>query len=149
MRLIWILAAAFAVWAIGTRAQAEDFSAEAQAVLAVLAVEDAYIAAELARDDMALRRILHDAFVLNRSDGTTNDKEALITSVLSLNMIGQTITERTVLVQGDVAIVCATTELTFASATSEPRVSRLRYTSTYQNRDGAWRMLALHMSART
>jgi len=149
MRLIWILAAAFAVWAIGTRAQAEDFSAEAQAVLAVLAVEDAYIAAELARDEMALRRILDDAFVLNRSDGTTNDKEALITSVLSLNMIGQTITERTVLVQGDVAIVCATTELTFASATSEPRVSRLRYTSTYQNRDGAWRMLALHMSART
>ena len=146
MRLIRILAAAFAVWAIGTRAQAEDFSAEAQAVLAV---EDAYIAAELARDEMALRRIVDYAFVLNRSDGTTNDKEALITSVLSLNMIGQTITERTVLVQGDVAIVCATTELTFASATSEPRVSRLRYTGTYQNRDGAWRMLALHMSGRT
>lgn len=146
MGTIRILAAAFAVWAVAVPAAAQMHSADAQAVLAV---EDAYVAAELSRDELALRRIVDDQFALNRNDGTTVGKEAFVASILRLNMIGQAISERTVLVQGDVAIVFATAELRFASDTAEPRVSRLRYTATYRNRAGAWSMLALHMSPRS
>lgn len=146
MRAITILAAALCVWAVAAPATAQNHSAEAQAVLAV---EDAYVAAELSRDELALRRIVDDQFALNRNDGTTVGKEAFVASILRLNMVGQTISERTVLVQGDVAVVFATTELRFASDTAEPTVSRLRYTATYRNRGGEWRMLALHMSPRS
>lgn len=146
MKVTRILAAAFSVWAVAAPATAQVYSAEAQAVLAV---EDAYVAAELSRDEMALRGIVDDQFVLNRNDGTTVGKEAFVASILRLNMIGQTISERTVLVQGEVAVVFATTELRFASDAAEPTVSRLRYTATYRNRGGVWRMLTLHMSARS
>lgn len=146
MGTIRILAAVFAVWAVAVPAAAQMQSADAQAVLAV---EDAYVAAELSRDELALRRIVDDQFALNRNDGTTVGKEAFVASILRLNMVGQTISERTVLVQGDVAVVFATAELRFASDTAEPTVSRLRYTATYQNRGGVWRILALHMSVRS
>jgi hypothetical protein len=63
----------------------------------VLAVEDAYVAAELSRDELALRRIVDDQFALNRNDGTTVGKEAFVASILRLNMVGQTVSERTVL----------------------------------------------------
>jgi ketosteroid isomerase-like protein len=95
----------------------------------VLAVEDEYVAAEVNRDETTLRRILDDRFVLNLNRGTTSGKAELIESVLGWNMTGQKITERTVLVDGDTAIVFGTTELTFASGGNEPSTSVLRYTS--------------------
>ena len=137
--------AAMALWALSAPAAAQT---DATAAQAVLAVEDAYVAAELGRDEQALRRIVDDQFAQNSRNGTTVGKEAFIASVLRLNMIGQTITERTVLALDDVAIVFGTTELRFASATDAPTVSRLRYTATYRSRDGTWRLLALHMSPR-
>ena len=112
----------------------------------VLAVEDEYVAAEISRDEATLRRILDDRFVFNSNRGTTSGKAELIESVLSWRMTGQTITERTVLVDGDTAIVCGTTELSFASEGKEDSKSRLRYTATYVRRQGEWRFIALHMA---
>ena len=112
----------------------------------VLAIEDEYVAAEVSRDEAALRRILDDRFVFNSNRGTTSGKAELIESVLSWRMTGQTITERTVLVDGDMAIVCGTTELSFASEGKEDSKSRLRYTATYVRRQGEWRFIALHMA---
>ncbi len=116
--------------------------------LRVLAVEDAYVAAELARDGAALRRLVDDRFVFNASDGTTSDKEALIEGVLGMHMVGQTISERSVLVEDHVALVFGTTELRFAAPGEPETHSRLRYTSTYIRREGAWRLLALQMQRR-
>ena len=114
----------------------------------VLAAEDQYVAAELARDEAALRRLVDDRFTFNSSRGTTTGKEELIQSVLGMNMVGQTISERSVLVEGAFAVVFGTTELRFASPGQPDTVSTLRYTSTFVRRDGAWRMLALQMQQR-
>jgi hypothetical protein len=117
--------------------------------LRVLATEDAYVAAELARDEAALRRLVDDRFAFNSSHGTTTDKEALIESVLAMKMVGQTISERSVLVEDGVALVFGTTELRFAGPGEPETKSTLRYTSTFILREGAWRLLALQMQQRT
>jgi hypothetical protein len=42
----------------------------------VLAVEDEYIAAEVSRDEAALRRLVDDRFAFNSSKGTITGKDA-------------------------------------------------------------------------
>lgn len=139
------LAAALILCAASPELRAQEGSPETQAVLAV---EDAYFAAELARDEAALRRIVDDAFVHNRSDGRTEGKAALIDAIRRSNLVSRTIGMRTVLVEGDTAYVFGTAELTLGSVTGPPRISRLRYSTTYQRHDGVWRLLALHVSPR-
>lgn len=114
----------------------------------VLATEDEYVAAEVARDEATLRRLVDDRFVFNSSRGTTSGKEEFIQSVLKMNMVGQSIRERSVLIEGDVALVYGTADLRFASPGTGESVSTLRYTSTYVKRQGQWRMLALQMQQR-
>ena len=114
----------------------------------VLAAEDEYVAAEVNRDEATLRRLVDDRFVLNSSNGTTKGKEELITSVLKMAMVGQTLRERTVLIEGDIAFIFGTADLRFGVPGKEDSVSSLRYTSTYVKRQGQWRMLALQMQKR-
>ena len=114
----------------------------------VLATEDAYVAAEVSRDEATLRRVVDDAFTYNASDGSTSGKDALIQGVLNMNMVGQTIRERSVRVEGDVALVFGTADLRFGRADGTESVSSLRYTSVYVKREGDWRMLALQMQPR-
>lgn len=116
--------------------------------LAVLAVEDEWIAAEVARDEATLRRVIDDRFVLNSNSGRVSDKDSLIRSVLDLNMVGQTLSERSVLVDGDMAVVFGTTEFRFGTADGGETKSLSRYTSVYVKRDGHWRAIALHMATR-
>jgi ketosteroid isomerase-like protein len=114
----------------------------------VLAAEDEYVAAEVARDEAALRRLVDDRFVFNSGNGTVTGKEDFIQTVLKMAMTGQTIRERSVLVEGDVALVFGTAELRFADPGKEDSAQALRYTSTYVRRQGQWRMLALQMQQR-
>lgn len=115
----------------------------------VLETEDEYVAAEVNRDEAALRRLIDDRFVFNTSKGTTTGKEALIESILGMNMVGQTVRERSVLIEGDIALVFGTADLRFALEDGAETISSLRYTSAYVNRDGQWRMLALQMQRRS
>ncbi len=114
----------------------------------VLAAEDAYVAAEVKRDEAALRRVIDDAFVYNSSAGTTSGKEALIQNVLQMTMVGQTLRERTVRMEGSFALVFGTADICFGGPDGTESLSSLRYTSVYVRRDEAWRMLALQMQAR-
>jgi ketosteroid isomerase-like protein len=114
----------------------------------VLDMEDEYVAAEVNRDEATLRRILDDLFVFNSNNGTTLGKSELIERILGWKMTGQTLSERTVMVDGDIAIIFGTTELRFATDGDEEETSRLRYTSVYKNRVEEWRFLALHMADR-
>jgi len=114
----------------------------------VFAAEDEYVAAEVSRDEAALRRLVDDRFVFNPSNGTTSGKDELIAEVLKMAMLGQTIRERSVLIDGDIAIVFGTADLKFAGPGNTESLSSLRYTSTYVNRQGQWRMLALQMQKR-
>lgn len=141
---------AFAMAHSSALAQAEvtEFSAEEQRVLAT---EDEYVVAEVNRDEAALRRILDDRFLWNRSNGSTTGKEAYIQSIMSdsFSLVGQTIRERSVLLQGEVAFVFGTADLRFARAGQPETKSSLRYTAAYVRGDGQWRMLVLQMQARS
>ena len=136
---------AFPVEGAGTVMSSASPSTEEQRVLAV---EDEWIGAEINRDEITLRRVIDDRFVLNSNSGKTSDKFTLIKNILAWNLVAQTITERSVLVEGDTAVVFGTTELRFASAGKEDTTSLLRYTATYIKRDGQWRAVALHMAKR-
>ena len=141
---------AFAMAHSSALAQAEvtELSAEEQRVLAT---EDEYVVAEVNRDEAALRRILDDRFLWNRSNGSTTGKEAYIQSIMSdsFSLVGQTIRERSVLLQGEVAFVFGTADLRFARAGQPETKSSLRYTAAYVRGDGQWRMLVLQMQARS
>jgi ketosteroid isomerase-like protein len=65
-----------------------------------------------------------------------------------MNMVGQSIRERSVRVEGDFALVFGTADLRFGRANGTESVSSLRYTSVYARRDDGWRMLALQMQPR-
>jgi ketosteroid isomerase-like protein len=114
----------------------------------ILAVEDEWIDAEIKHDETTLRRIIDDRFVFNSNNGKTSGKETLIMNVLSWNMVAQNISERTVLVDGETAIIFGTTELRFASAGEKETVSLLRYTAIYVKRQDQWRAIALQMAKR-
>ena len=114
----------------------------------VLAVEDAWVNAEIGRDEATLRRVLDDRFTLNHGNGTTTGKEEVIAGVLGWKLITETITERSVLVDGDTAVVFGTANFVFPAEGADDGKSAGRYTAVYVRRDGAWRALALHMSAR-
>jgi len=114
----------------------------------VLATEDEYVAAEVNRDEPALRRLIDDRFMYNSSKGTTTGKEDLIQNVLKMNMVGQTLRERSVLIEGNIAFIFGTADLQFEVPGKEDVVSSLRYTSAYVKREGQWRMLALQMQKR-
>ncbi|NIO43548.1 MAG: DUF4440 domain-containing protein, partial [Burkholderiales bacterium] len=132
---------------IGTTATARDAAVVAEEA-AVLATEDAWVRAEVDHDAATLRRILHDQFIRNDSTGTTSAREAVIQSILGMNMTGQTLSERSVVVTGDTAVTFGTAEMRFAVPDSDDVIVLLRYTTTYVKRDGNWRAIALHMSRR-
>jgi hypothetical protein len=89
-----------------------DGTAERERQL-VLAAEDAYAAAEVNRNEADLPRLVDEQFVYNGANGATFGKEELIRSVLRMNMTGQTISERSVILQGEIAVIFGTTELHF------------------------------------
>ncbi len=115
----------------------------------VLATEDAYVAAEIDGDEEALNSLVDEHFVYNSADGTTTGKKEFINSVISMNMLDQTISERSVIIEGDMGIICGTAELKLQSPGEEPSLTELRYTSVYVRREKQWRMLALQMQSRT
>lgn len=148
MPLLMVLATVTAP-ACASRAYPNADAALATERAGVLAAEDAYVAAEVNRDEAALRRLVDEKFVANSARGTTSGKEELIRTVLSWNMTGQTISERSVILERGMAVIMGTAELQFQDPGQPPRASRLRYTSVWVNRDGVWRMLALQMQARS
>ena len=113
----------------------------------VIATETAWVQAEVQRDAAVLERVLDDRFLVNSSTGKLSDKAAVIADVLSWKMSSQTITDRTVLVDGDTAIVFGTANFRFAVEGKDDEASAGRYTTTYIKRDGRWRALALQMTA--
>jgi hypothetical protein len=115
--------------------------------LQVLAAEDSYVLAEIKRDSAELHRLVDDKFILNSGDGTTLGKKEFIKAVLRMNMTDQTLSERSIIIEGNIGIVLGTTEIEFHNPGEDPRISKLRYTSIYVKRKDEWRMLALQMQS--
>ncbi len=114
----------------------------------VLAAEDAYVAAEVGRDEAVLQRMVDERFTFNRSDGSTTGKAELIEGVMDMRMAGQDITDRTVLVEGDVGLIFGSADIRFVADDGTETVERYRYTSAYVKRGGEWKFLALQMTGR-
>jgi ketosteroid isomerase-like protein len=115
----------------------------------VLAADDEYVAAEVKHDEPTMRRLVDDRFVYNAADGTTSDKEEFLRYALGMPMIGQALRERSVVMEGGVAFVFATTDIKLAPPGKAEYVSSYRYTCAYVKRQGQWRMLVLQMQKRT
>jgi hypothetical protein len=132
----------------GARAQADGSAVPAPTdEQQVIATEDEWVKAEIHRDAATLERVLDDRFLLNSSKGPPRDKASVIADTLGWNMVSQTITDRTVLVDGDTAIVFGTANFRFAVEGKDDDVSSARYTTVYIRRDGRWRALGLQMTA--
>lgn len=137
-------AALFLLACSGSTPESETSSAQGEEAR-VLAAEDAYVAAEIDADEAALRRLVDDRFVMNSADGSTSGKEDLIRTVLGMDMTGQTISDRSVTIEGNVGVIFGTTELHLRSSDGVEQTASYRYTSAFVKRNTEWRMFALHM----
>jgi len=149
MTRVRVLAVVVAVLAFaGAHAEADGSTAPAPGdEQQVIATETEWVQAEVQRDAEVLDRVLDDRFLVNSSTGELSNKAAVIADVLGWKMVSQTITDRTVLVDGDTAIVFGTANFRFAVEGKDDEASAGRYTTTYIKRDGQWRALALQMTA--
>ena len=111
----------------------------------ISALDDAWAVAEVKHDAKALRRLLDERYQSNLTNGTTMDREAAIAAVLAWDLVSEKISERTVLLDGNTAIVFATATVGHPQGEAP---SLYRYTATYIKRAGGWRVLALHMTKR-
>ncbi len=116
----------------------------------IAALEDEWLDAEVNHDEATLRRIIDDRYTMNLRSGTTLGKEKYIADILAGVMISASITERTVLVDGDTAVTFGTVNVVDPgedTSSSAPRSSR--FTLVYVRRDGQWRALAFHIGERS
>jgi len=113
----------------------------------VIAVETEWVDAEVRHDEAVLDRVLDERFLVNSSKGVPRNKASVIADVRGWNLVSETITDRTVLVDGNTAIVFGTATFRFAVEGRVDETSAARYTTTYIKRDGRWRALALHMTS--
>jgi uncharacterized protein (TIGR02246 family) len=115
----------------------------------VAAVEDEWLAAEVAHDEAFLRRVMDDRYTVNRRNGTTLGKEEYISGILGGVMVDVWASERTVLVDGDTAVTFATVNVIDEGIPADAPPRSSRYTLVYVKRDGQWRAIAFHISERS
>jgi ketosteroid isomerase-like protein len=140
--------AAFQAWVAGaapvTLTPAER---QAEVVRAIVALEEAYEAAEIARDEAALRRVLDEHFVPVRPDGKPGDRLALLAAMGRTTIYREEITERHVTMSGDAATVTGIVAMTYLDPSGAPP-RRFRFTESYRSRDGVWRLAERSQSDR-
>lgn len=112
----------------------------------LLDLEEEWIRAEHSHDAAALRRILADKFVATFGTAKLYDKDSFIKDTVQGDIDpteSQKLTDRTVILDGDTAIVVGTdTERGTRKGVAYTAVGR--YTATYIHRDGRWIALAEH-----
>ena len=113
----------------------------------VLDLGKEWVAAEIKHDANTLRRILDDKFVASFGAKKPYDKEGFIKLICSGDVDpteSQTLTDETVIVDGDTAVVVGTDTLRGTkSGTTYTEVAR--YTVTYIHRQEQWVALAEHL----
>lgn len=113
----------------------------------VLDVELVWVAAEHNHDTATLRRILDDQFVASFGTAKPQNKETFIQAIVSGELDPtetQSLTDRTVIIDRDTAIVIGTdTEHGTRKGVAYTAVAR--YTATYIRRNEHWVALAEHL----
>jgi ketosteroid isomerase-like protein len=113
----------------------------------VLDLEQRWVAAEHRHDAAALGHVLDDKFLATFGTEKPVDKAAFIKSIVSAPVDpteSQTLTDRTVIVDGDTAVVVGTdTETGTKKGATYTVVAR--YTATYIRRNERWVAFAEHL----
>ena len=112
---------------------------------AVLAADDARLAALIAADFESLDRLLSDELVFVHGNGKQDGKRAFLDHARSGDIrytaIGRD--ETTVRVSGDVAILCASIHVEVLMRGERLCASPVRYMGVWKKAAGAWRLLAM------
>ena len=119
----------------------------AEAKQQVIALEERWVEAENKHDAATLERILDDKFLATFGARAPRDKATFIqhiTAGAADPTQSQTLTERTVIVDGDTAVSIGTDTIS-GTANGAAYSAAYRYTVTYIRRNGRWRALAEHM----
>jgi ketosteroid isomerase-like protein len=140
------LAGCFAAGSLTATARAADSGDAKEQVMNVL--RD-WVKAENAHDAAALNRILDDKFITTSGSGAPHDKDYFIKALTKGKADpaqSQSLTDESVVVEGDTAVVVGTDTFHMANH-AKPDGLALRYTITFIRRDGRWLALAEHIVA--
>ena len=110
-------------------------------------LEQEWVAAEHNHDAAALRRILDDKFVASFGAEKPYEKEAFIKEIVSGDVDpteSQTLTDRTVIIDHNTAVVVGT-DTQRGTRKGAPYTAVYRYTVTYIRGNGSWVALAEHL----
>ncbi len=110
-------------------------------------LEQEWVAAEHNHDAAALRRILDDKFVASFGAEKPYEKEAFIKEIVSGDVDpteSQTLTDRTVTIDHDTAVVVGT-DTQRGTRKGAPYTAVYRYTVIYIRRNGQWVAIAEHL----
>jgi hypothetical protein len=113
----------------------------------VLDLGKEWVAAEIKHDASTLRRILDDKFVASFGADKPFDKEGFIKQIVSGDVDpneSQTLTDETVVIDQDTAVVVGTDTVRGTEKGAAYTVV-YRYTVTYIRRQGQWVALAEHL----
>ena len=142
-----VLAGAFA--ALSANAAAAQGAPAADARQQVMKLLHDWVIAEDRHDAAALARILDDKFLATSGAGQPVNKETFIKK-LTVGAAdpkqSQSLTDETVIVDGDTAVVIGT-DAFHRTDGAEPSGPTLRYTITFIRRNARWAALAEHIVA--
>jgi ketosteroid isomerase-like protein len=113
----------------------------------VLDLDNEWAAAETKHDAAALDRILDDKFLVTFGSKKPYDKAAFVKAITQGEVDpteSQSLTDASVIVDGDTAIVIGTDTL-HGTKNGAAYTEVARYTVTYVYRHGQWRALAEHL----
>lgn len=105
----------------------EDRSAEAE----LIALDDAWIDAEVGQDRAALERILHEDFVAVLKSGRTIDRNTFLEMIMNADLAPFTVTHEVIRVHGDTAVVIDLSE-----------DGETKFTWIAIKREGQWRVVS-------
>jgi ketosteroid isomerase-like protein len=106
---------------------AAEPSPEAQ----IIALDDAWVDAEVRGDREALERILHEDFLVTYASGRTVDRTTFIDGILKAQLAPFTVIHKTIRVHGDTALIIDVSE-----------DGKTKFTWIAIKRDGQWRVIS-------
>ena len=108
-----------------------DRSAESSPEAELIALDDAWIDAEVSGDRDALERILHEDFLATFASGRTIDRATFIDLIVDNPPAPFSVTHETIRVHGDTALVIDVSE-----------DGKTKFTWIATKRDGQWRVIS-------
>lgn len=97
----------------------------------IIALDEAWIEAEVSGDISALERILHEDFLATFASGRTIEREAFIDLIVANPPAPFSVTHETIRVHGDTALVIDVSE-----------DGKTKFTWIATKRDGQWRVIS-------